>query len=137
MDFHLKNRRLNPRKSCRGPVLVYELASGLPFTGELIDVSRGGVRLALDHRLPTGEAVRVFFPHRKCVERRQGRMIIGRVVHQKPEGNGHIVRIAFGRYVEIARNREASRDDPHPASIFRRFTTSLTPRVLSAWRRCS
>ena len=45
MDFHLKNRRLNPRKSCRGPVLVYELASGLPFTAELIDVSRGGVRL--------------------------------------------------------------------------------------------
>ena len=64
-------------------------------------------------------------------------MIIGRVVHEKPEGGRHIVRIAFGRYVEVARNREASRDDPLAPSILRRFSSSLTPRAFSAWRRCS
>jgi PilZ domain len=135
MSTNRIDRRLHPRKNCPGPILVYELTSGLPYAGELIDISRGGIRLSLDDSLRGGEVVRVFFPHRKCDERHQGRMIIGRVIHSRDEGKRHIIRIAFGWGADEIGTRRPMRKDSHPASIFHRFTRRLTRYASSAWKR--
>ena len=129
------DRRKSPRKSCRGTVLVYELTTGQPFEAELIDISRGGVRLALDGRVAADEVVRLFFPHRKCDERYRGRMLLGRVVNRQGRGSGQIVRVAFGWDAEVTGRGRSICKHFRPASIFRRFTDRLSPRVFSAWKR--
>lgn len=128
-------RRCHPRKNCRGSVLVYELTSGLPYTGELIDISRGGIRLSLDRRLDADEVVRILFPNRNSHDPYQGRMIIGRVVHSSSKGGRHVIRVAFGWDAAVTENPIPIRRDPKSSSIFRRFTRRLTPGVFSAWRR--
>ncbi|MGC8642418.1 MAG: PilZ domain-containing protein [Isosphaeraceae bacterium] len=135
MSGNQVERRLHPRKNCPGPILVYELTNGLPHAGELIDISRGGVRLWLDRSLKGGEAVRVFFPHRKCAELRQGRTIFGRVVHARSKRGGHIIRIAFGWNPAATQPQRPIRKDLHPSSIFHFFTRGLSRHAFSAWKR--
>ena len=79
MCSRLQERRLNPRRICRGQVAVQRLSSGRRTMGELLDLSRGGVRLTLEHGLARDEYVKLFFPSKSEKTRPEGRMIIGHV----------------------------------------------------------
>jgi hypothetical protein len=101
--------------------------------GELIDVSRGGVRLALPHGLPDDEVVQIVFPRKSDNKRPEGRMIIGRVVQSKPVVGRHIVAIAFGWDAAVGANSRPVRKDPKSLSFFRPLSKKLRAFVTSAW----
>lgn len=114
-----KERRVNPRRACRGRVLVSELSSGRRSEGALIDVSQGGIRLALAHGLADDEVVQLVFPRKNNDNRPEGRTIIGHVVHSKPEVGRHVVRIAFGWDANVGAASKPIRKDPKSASFLR------------------
>jgi hypothetical protein len=80
----------------RRQVLVYKLNGGQPMTGELTELRKTGVRVALSHALNSGEVVRLILP--PCASRPSstGRTIIGHVVTSGTAPAGHLVGIDFG-----------------------------------------
>jgi len=128
-----RERRLHPRRACRGQVHISELGSGRRSVGELIDVGRGGICLALAHGLPDDEVVQIVFPRKSDNNRPQGRMIIGHVVQSKPELGGHIVRIAFGWDAAVGAGARPVRKDSKTPSFFRPLSKRFTAFVVSAW----
>ncbi len=129
----LRERRLNPRRTCRGQVLVSELGSGRRSAGELMDVSRGGLCLALPHGLPHDEAVQILFPRKSNDNRPAGRTIIGHVVQSKPDLGRYIVRIAFGWDAAVGAESRPVRKDAKSPSFFRPLSARFRALVASAW----
>ncbi len=101
--------------------------------GELIDVGRGGIRLALPHGLPDDEVVQLVFPRKSDNKRPEGRMIIGRVVQSKPDVGRHIVTIAFGWDAALGANSRPVRKDAKSPSFFRPLSKKFRAFVASAW----
>jgi hypothetical protein len=128
------DRRATLRQRCRGQIRGFELSSGLPFAGELLDVSRGGVRAAVSRNLASDQVVRLLFP---CKGAKKGleRMIIGHVVHSKAHAGRHVVRIAFGWDAAVHHDSRTFRQDPSSRSLLRPFSRKLKSWVLSALNR--
>ena len=93
--------------------------------GELLDLSRGGVRLTLEHGLARDEYVKLFFPSKSEKTRPEGRMIIGHVVQSKREADRHIVRIAFGWDAAMADTSRPIRKDAKSTTFFRPWSAKL------------
>ncbi len=117
----------------RGQVLVSELGSGRRSVGELVDFSRGGIRLALPHGLPQDEAVQIVFPRKSNDTRPAGRTIIGHVVQSKPDLGRHIVRIAFGWDAVGGGESRPVRKDTKTPSFFQPLSAKVRALVASAW----
>lgn len=101
--------------------------------GELKDVGRGGIRLTLAHDLPEGEVVQVHFPRKSDSNRPDGRMIIGHVVHSKPDLGRHVVRIAFGWDTAVGTESRPVRKHTKSPSLLRPLSRRLSALVASAW----
>lgn len=125
--------RLFQRRRCRGGVVVHRLGGGPSLKGTLADLGGGGARLMLDRPLGPGEVIRLVFPAKGGGTRRQGRMILGQVVHLQAEPGGYAVGVAFGwdAAKEVARpvSRKAGL-----LSWFRSFWRKATPGISSGSR---
>ncbi len=135
MPRKMQEKRQNPRRNCRGQVVVQRLSSGRRSVGELIDLSRGGVRLALEHGLAPDEYVKLVFPSKSDKTRPEGRMIIGHVVQSKPDADRHLVRIAFGWDAAMGSGAQPIRKDPKASPLFRPFTAGWKMFVRTTWNR--
>jgi hypothetical protein len=69
-----------PASQGRRQVLVYKLNGSEPITGELTELKKTGVRLALARPLGSGEVVRLIMPPSAHRASPSGRTIIGHVV---------------------------------------------------------
>jgi hypothetical protein len=90
------------RRRCRGQVLVHDLSGGETLKGELADLGKGGARLLVDRPLAEGHVVRLVFPRRSEPGHRNGRTIVGQVVHSSRHARGSVVGIAFGWDTAVA-----------------------------------
>ena len=103
--------------------------------GELMDLGRGGVRLALEHGLARAEYVKLFFPTKSEKTRPEGRMIIGHVVESKRDADHHIVRIAFGWDAAMGESSRPVRKDPKCSPLFRPWSARFRALMLAVWNR--
>ena len=126
-------KTVEPAASMPGQVIVHELSSGRRSVGTLIDVSQGGIRMALAHSLADDEVVQLFFPRKSNNYHPEGRMIIGHVAHSKCEAGRHVVRIAFGWVAAVRDASRVVRKDSKSKSFFRPFSKSLKAFVRSSW----
>ena len=92
----VESPRLFQRRRCQGRVVVRRLGDGPSLKGTLADLGGGGARLMLDRPLGPGEVIRLVFPAKDGDASRQGRMILGQVVHSQAEPGGYAVGVAFG-----------------------------------------
>jgi hypothetical protein len=117
-------RRTSLRRACRGTVTVCTPSGGPAFMASLADIGAGGARLTVERPLAVGEIVRVVFPGKLDSKRRQGRMIIGRVVHASPGSRGRVVGIEFGSNAVAPQHPRTHHQRSAGRSIF-----SLFPRL--------
>jgi hypothetical protein len=109
----VESARTFNRRRCRGQILVYDLSGGETLKAELTDLGKGGARLLLDRPLNEGHVVRLVFPRRSEPGHRQGRTIVGQVVHSRSEAGKSIVGIAFGWDAAVQeRSRPAAHQKP-------------------------
>jgi len=85
-----------PVSQGRRQVLVYKLNGSEPMTGELTELRKTGLRLALARPLDNGEVVRLILPPSANRPSPSGRTIIGHVVTSSSAAAGHLVGIDFG-----------------------------------------
>jgi PilZ domain len=119
--------RLFQRRRCRGGVVVHRLGGGPSLKGTLADLGGGGARLRVDRPLGRGEVIRLVFPARRGEANRQGRMILGQVVHSRAEEGGYAVGVAFGWDAAV---KDVARPDTRKAgflSWLRSFWTQAAP----------
>ena len=110
------------------------MGGGPSLKGTLADLGGGGARLMLDHPLGPGEVIRLVFPAKGGEASRQGRMILGQVVHSQAEPGGYAVGVAFGWDAAM---KEAARPVSRKAGLlswFRSFWRKDTPRIASGSR---
>ena len=135
MRSKVQERRLHPRRICRGQVAVQRLSSGRRYVGELMDLSRGGVRLALELGLARDEYVKLFFPSKSDRTRPEGRMIIGHVVESKRDAGRYLVRIAFGWDAAVGEAAHPVRKDSRSSPFYRPWSANLMALVMTVWNR--
>jgi hypothetical protein len=122
----VESPRLFQRRRCRGSVVVHRLGGGPSLKGTLADLG-GGARLRVDRPLGRGEVIRLVFPAGRGEANRQGRMILGQVVHSRAEEGGYAVGVAFGWDAAV---KDVARPDTRTAgflSWLRSFWTRAAP----------
>ncbi len=120
--------RVVRRRPSRGGVLVYRLSGGPSFKGTLADLASGGARLILDRPLASGEVIRLVFPRKGDEANRQGRMILGQVVHSQAELGGHVVGVVFGWDAAIKESAQPIAQKAGLGSWFRLFWRKVVLR---------
>jgi hypothetical protein len=104
-----------PASQGRRQVLVYKLNGSEPITGELTELKKTGVRLALAMPLGSGEVVRLIMPPRAHRALPSCRTIIGHVVTTASSSSGHLVGIDFGWQTGVGvGSRSAARPPRRP-----------------------
>ena len=95
-----QRRRDFQHSPCRGKV-VYNLSGGPAFKANLVDLGRGGARIALDRPMAQGAPVRLVFPRKSGETGRSGRVIVGQVVHSRVDGGRYVIGVAFGWHAAV------------------------------------
>jgi hypothetical protein len=116
--MNVESARTFNRRRCRGQVLVYDLSGGETLKGELTDLGNGGARLLLDRPLSEGHVVRLVFPRRSEPGHRNGRTIVGQVVHSRSDARGAVVGVAFGWDAVVAGSAKSAVSERSPRSWF-------------------
>jgi len=85
----------------------------------------------LDRPLGPGEVIRLVFPAKRGEANRQGRMILGQVVHSQAERGSYAVGVAFGWDAAM---KEVARPVSRKTGLlswFRSFWSKATTRIAS------
>ena len=110
------------------------MGGGPSLEGTLADLGGGGARLIVDRPLGRGEVIRLVFPPRRGEASRQGRMILGQVVHSKTESEGHVVGVAFGWDAAAKEPAQSASRQGGLLSWVRSFWKGATPKLASGSR---
>lgn len=80
---------------------MYNLSGGPAFKANLVDLGRGGARIALERPVARGTPVRLVFPRKSGETGRTGRVIVGQVVHSRADGDRYLIGVAFGWHAAV------------------------------------
>ena len=125
----VESARVFQRRRCRCGVVVRRLGGGPSLQGTLADLGGGGARLMLDRPLGPGEVIRLVLPAKGGEASRQGRMILGQVVHSRAEPSGYSVGVAFGWDSAMKEAAGPASRESGLLSWFRSFWRKVMPGI--------